>query len=114
MEQLQKMNIQEIAGLLNSRTKRKLSRGLTNQEKKLLQKLQLRDNVKTHARQMVVLPLMVNKTIRLYNGKEFVPITLIPEMIGHRLGELVMTRKRIQHSAPGVGATRSTKHISVK
>ncbi|MCD6464620.1 30S ribosomal protein S19 [Candidatus Woesearchaeota archaeon] len=114
LQQLKEMDLNQVAELLDSRARRKLKRGLTHVEKKLLEKLEKKDNVKTHARAMVVLPSMVGKTVRVYNGKEFVPITIMPEMIGHRLGEFAMTRKRVQHSAPGVGATRSTKHISVK
>ncbi len=114
LEQLKEMDLNQIAKLLDSRARRKLNRGLTHVEKKLLEKLEKKDNVKTHARAMIVLPSMVGKTVRVYNGKEFVPVTIMPEMIGHRLGEFAMTRRRVQHSAPGVGATRSTKHISVK
>ena len=114
LEQLKEMDLNQIAKLLDSRARRKLNRGLTHVERKLLEKLEKKDNVKTHARAMIVLPSMVGKTVRVYNGKEFVPVTIMPEMIGHRLGEFAMTRKRVQHSAPGVGATRSTKHISVK
>ncbi|MBL7054846.1 ribosomal protein S19 family protein, partial [Candidatus Woesearchaeota archaeon] len=36
------------------------------------------------------------------------------EMIGHYLGEFAMTRQRVAHSAPGIGATRSSGSLSVK
>jgi len=35
-------------------------------------------------------------------------------MLGHRLGEFAMTRKSVSHSGPGVGATRSSKFVSLK
>ena len=63
---------------------------------------------------MVVLPEMVGVMIKIYQGKEFVPILIEAEMIGHYLGEFVMTRKKVAHSAPGIGATRSSASLSVK
>ena len=44
----------------------------------------------------------------VYNGKEFIPLTITAEMLGHYLGEFVLTRKKVAHSAPGIGATRSS------
>ena len=58
--------------------------------------------------------MMVGTTIRVYNGKEFVQVMIEDEMVGHYLGEFALTRKRIQHSAPGIGATRSSASLSVK
>jgi small subunit ribosomal protein S19 len=57
---------------------------------------------------------MVGKTIKVYSGKEFLPVVIIDEMIGHYLGEFVLTRNRVEHSAPGIGATRSSAALSVK
>jgi len=57
---------------------------------------------------------MLDKTILLYSGKQFVPIIIVPEMLGHCLGEFVLSRNRVSHSAPGVGATRSSAGVSVR
>jgi len=57
---------------------------------------------------------MVGKNIMIHNGKEFVPIMILPEMIGMFFGELVQTRKRVAHSNPGVGATKSSASVSVR
>ena len=57
---------------------------------------------------------MVGKIIQIYNGKTYLPVTIIEEMIGHRLGEYAFTRNRVAHSAPGVGATRSSAALSVR
>ena len=57
---------------------------------------------------------MVGKKIKVYSGKEFIPVTIIEEMIGHYLGEFILTRKKVAHSAPGIGATRSSAALSVK
>ncbi|MBW2965389.1 ribosomal protein S19 family protein, partial [Candidatus Woesearchaeota archaeon] len=70
--------------------------------------------VKTHCRSMIILPIMVNKTLKIYNGKSFEEVIIQPEMIGHYLGEYSQTRKRVAHSSPGVGATRSSSNVSVK
>jgi len=70
--------------------------------------------IKTHCRDMPILPEMFGLKIQVYSGKSFVPLEIMPEMIGHLLGEFVLTRREVKHKAPGVGATRSSKHISVK
>lgn len=63
---------------------------------------------------MIVLPEMLGMKIAIHSGKEFTPIEMIPEMLGHYFGEFVMTRKRVSHGAAGVGATRSSKFIPLK
>ena len=63
---------------------------------------------------MIILPHFVDMVIKIHNGKEFVPVTILPEMLGHYLGEFVSTRKRVAHHAPGIGATRSSASLSVK
>ena len=57
---------------------------------------------------------MVGKIIMVYDGKTFQPVGIIGEMIGHRLGEYALTRKKVQHNAPGIGATKSSASLSVK
>jgi small subunit ribosomal protein S19 len=114
LEEIKKMPLDQFAQLLPSRERRKLLRGFTEQEEKLLRKLKKKDVVKTHCRDMVVLPEMVGKIILVHNGKEFVRVEIKPEMIGHRLGEFAQTRIFIKHSGPGVGATRSSKFVPLK
>ena len=91
---------------------------MDEQHKKLLKKIEKanpeKDVVKTHLRDMVIVPSMVGKKIAIYNGKEFIYVTIRPEMIGHRLGEFAPTRKPVKHSAAGIGATRSTKFLAAK
>ena len=115
LEELQEMGLKELAALLPSAARRKILRGFTEQEKILLKNLKTSNKpVKTHCRSMIILPEMVSKTIKVYNGKTFEDVIVQPEMIGHYLGEFSLTRKRVAHSAPGVGATRSSSNISVK
>jgi len=116
LEELQKMSLEEFSKILTSRERRALLRGLTERQKKLLE--QIRKNPtkfhKTHERDMVILPEMVDIKLGVYSGKEFKTVEINPEMIGHRLGEFALTRGRVMHSAPGVGATRGSKHIPLK
>lgn len=115
LEELQALGLSEFAKLLTSSKRRKLKRGFTDAEKKFLAKLEKKgNNVETQCRDMMVLPSMVGKTIKVYNGKNFVGVMIEAEMIGHILGEFVLTRNRVQHSAPGVGATRSSSSVSVR
>lgn len=115
LEELQKMSVKEFGAILTSRQRRSLTRGIPEQHKILLEKFRKKDkNIRTHCRDIIIMPDMVDSTVRVHNGKEFVMITIIPEMLGHYLGEFVMTRKKVSHHAPGIGATRSSASLSVK
>ena len=57
---------------------------------------------------------MVGATVNVFSGKEFIPVTIVQEMIGHYLGEYVITNKRVSHGAPGVGASRSSLYVPLK
>lgn len=115
LEELKELSLKEFAQLLNARQRRSLLRGLTDQQKKLLSRVKKQENnIKTHCRDMIILPDMANTTIRVHNGKEFVVVNILPEMIGHYIGEFALTRKRVSHHAPGIGATRSSASLSVK
>ena len=115
VEELKKLSINELAQLLTSRQRRTIKRGFTEQQKILLKKIkQNQKNIETHCRDMIILPEMIGMTIKVFQGKEFVPVMVEQDMIGHCLGEFALTRKRVQHSAPGIGATRSSASLSVK
>lgn len=116
LEELQNMSLEEFSKLLKSRARRALKRGLTAQEKTLLENIRKEPNKfhKTHCREMVILPEMVGKKFGVHNGKEFFALTLTEEMLGHRLGEFSHTTKEVKHSAPGIGATKSSKYIPLK
>lgn len=114
LEELQSMSIKEIAELFPSRQRRKLQRGLSDVEKKLVEDLKKGDNVKTHLRDMIVLPSMVGKTVKIHTGKEYHAITIQEESIGAYLGELAPSRRRVMHSSPGVGSTKASSNVSVK
>ena len=114
LRELQEMSLQDLAELFPASIRRVIKRGFTEQEKKLIENLKRSNKVKTHVRDMVILPFMVGKTIGIHNGKDFVYVVITEEMIGHRLGEFSFTRKKLKHSSPGVGATRSSSNVSVR
>ena len=114
VEELTKLNIDEVMALLPARQRRRLKRGLTKDHRRLLSRVKDREVVRTHLRDMIVLPEMVGKTIEIYNGKTFNRVEIIPEMVGHYLGEYSLTRARVSHGSAGVGATRSSKFVPLK
>ena len=112
LEELQEMDLKEFAELLPSKKRRSIRRGLSQRQKKVYEDVKKdKANIKTHARDMLILPLMVGKTILVHSGKSFEAVRVESEMIGHRLGEFVLTRKKVEHSAPGIGATRSSSAL---
>jgi len=115
LEDVQKLSLKEFGDLLPARQRRTLKRGLTEQQKKLLERLRKgKKDPKTHCRAMIIIPEMVGKTVKVYTGKEFALVNITEDMLGHRLGEFALTRKRVGHSAPGIGATRSSAALSVR
>jgi len=123
LEQLQGMSMDEFINLLPSRQRRSLHRGLPSEQRTLLENIRkakeaLRKGnnmiVKTHVRDMIILPEMVGVTILVHNGKEFVPVEVKPEMIRHYLGEFAITNKPVKHGTPGIGASRSSMYVPLK
>lgn len=123
LNQLQTMSMDEFINILPSRQRRSLSRGLKPEQRILLEKIrkakeELRKGgdalIKTHVRDMVILPEMVGIKILVHNGKEFVPVEIKPEMIGHYLGEFAITNKPVKHGTPGIGASRSSMYVPLK
>ncbi|MFW9966987.1 MAG: 30S ribosomal protein S19 [Candidatus Thorarchaeota archaeon] len=120
---LVQMNMDTLIELLPSRRRRTLKRGLPPRQKKLLVKLRAARKqakkgkeviVKTHCRDMVILPEMVDLTIGVHNGKDFVRVKVIPQMIGHCLGEFSSPMKQVRHGNPGIGATKSSAYVPLK
>ena len=123
IEDLQGMSMDEFIKLLPSRQRRSLQRGLNQTQRTLLENIRVakrsaqegqKASVKTHARDMVVLPEMVGVTLLIHNGKEFNPVDVEPEMMGHYLGEFAITNKPVRHGSPGIGASRSSMYVPLK
>jgi len=115
MEDINNLSLKEFAGLLPARERRTLLRGFTERQKILLSNIEKnKPKLRTHCRDLIIIPVMVGKTINVFTGKEFVPVRIDKEMLGHRLGEFASTRNKVAHSSPGIGATRSSAALSVR
>ncbi|RZN47368.1 30S ribosomal protein S19 [archaeon] len=123
LEELQKLPMQDFISLIPSRQRRSLRKGFSEKQKKLLLRLrkakeamneEKRVVIRTHCRDMIVLPEMVGLTIGIHNGKEFKLVEIVPEMVGHYFGEFALSRGRVRHSSPGVGATKSSMYVPLK
>jgi len=116
MDELLKLPFAEIIELLPARARRTYIRGLNTEQEAFVRRLRDSDGkpVRTHRREIPILPEFVGKTVHIYTGKTFQPLDIKPEMIGHALGEFAMTRKPVKHSGLGVGATRSSKFMPLK
>jgi small subunit ribosomal protein S19 len=117
IEELNKMDIREFAKYVDSRARRTLLRQSSVIEKFLKKCKECSEKgkpIRTHLRDIVIVPGMLGLTINVHGGKSFMPVTITGEMLGHRLGEFVMTREKVQHGAPGIGATKSSAAASVK
>lgn len=120
LDQLQGMSFESFLALLPSRQRRTLNRGISDEKKKLIEETKLakegktKNPIKTHARDMIVLPSMVGLSIHVHSGKEFVPLEIKPEMVGHYIGEYVITNKKVVHGTPGIGASRSSLYVPLK
>ncbi len=117
LQQLQSMNLEEFAKLLPARGRRTLKRGWDEERMKAVRKIMNSDGrraVRTHRRDLIIIPQFIGKKVAVHNGREFVEFEVKPEMLGHYLGEFALTRKEVKHSGPGVGATRSSKFVPLK
>ncbi|MDD3178612.1 MAG: 30S ribosomal protein S19 [Candidatus ainarchaeum sp.] len=112
LDDLKKLSLKEFASLVNSRARRNIIRNESDQFYQRVEKDIKQNNIRTHRRDLIVTPKMVGKTISIYNGKEFKPVFIVSEMLGHYLGEFVLTRKRLIHGKAGIGATKSSTAIS--
>lgn len=116
VEDLKIMSVEEFSKLVTARKRRTLKRGFSPLHKKIIQNARKSEGklIRTHSRDMIILPEFIGKKFAVYNGKEFIPIEIKPEMIGMYLGEFAPTRRHVQHSSPGMGATRGSKFVSLK
>ena len=129
------MSFEEVLGLsmdefiktLPSRKRRSLTRPTywTDRRRKLLEDIRKQvkgiksgnkrvKTVKTHLRDMIILPEMVEAKIGVHNGKDFVEFIVRPDMIGHIFGEFALSTKLVKHGSPGMGATKSSLYIPLK
>ena len=118
--ELENLSLDKLFGLLTARARRSLTRGINDNKRKLIEEMKsakagkLKNPINTHLRDVLILPTMIGNTLNVFSGKEFVPVTITTEMIGHYLGEYVITNKRVSHGAQGVGASRSSLYVPLK
>ncbi|MCZ6582781.1 MAG: 30S ribosomal protein S19 [Thaumarchaeota archaeon] len=120
LSELEKLSLDKILAKLNARQRRSLSRGITDGKRKVIEEIKLskegklKNPIKTHLRDLIILPNMVGVLINVFTGKEYRPVTIVQQMIGHYFGEYALTNKRVSHGAPGVGASRSSLYVPLK
>jgi small subunit ribosomal protein S19 len=117
IEELQKLDVREFAKYIRSNERRAILRNFQKIEdfvSRAKKKIEKKKIIKTHYRDLVIVPEMIGMRIQVYNGRQFIPIEVVPEMLGHRLGEFSPTRGRIKHGSAGVGATKGSKAKSKK
>ena len=116
-EELDNISNEKLFKLFTARVRRSLTRGINDDKRKLMEEMKDKNNknpIKTHLRDVIILPYMIGKTVHVFSGKEFVPVIIAVQMVGHYLGEYVITNKRVNHGAPGVGASRSSLYVPLK
>ncbi|THE64468.1 30S ribosomal protein S19 [Salinadaptatus halalkaliphilus] len=121
LDELQELELEAVAELLPARQRRSIERGLSIEKEKLLEKARNAEEeetanapIRTHLRDMPILPEFVGLTFEVYNGQAFERVRVEPEMIGHYLGEFQLTRTSVEHGQAGIGATRSSKFVPLK
>ena len=119
-QEMIKLSLDEFIKLIPARQRRSLKKGFTDNQKRLMLKVRktregkYKKPIKTHCRDAIIVPEMLGLKIHIHNGRTYNPVEIQLEMLGHYLGEFAVTRTSVKHSAPGIGATRSSAAVSVK
>jgi len=124
LDQLLDLNSEQLMDLVHARARRRFQRGLKRKPMGLIKKLRKAKKeappnekpavVKTHLRDMIIVPEMIGSVVGVYNGKTFNQVEVKPEMIGHYLAEFSISYKPVKHGRPGIGATHSSRFIPLK
>lgn len=107
LDALLDMSTEDFMKIVHARARRRFSRGLKRKPMGLIKKLRKAKKeapanekpavVRTHLRDMLVVPEMCGSQIGIYNGKVFNTVDIRPEMIGHYLGEYPLVKTCLQH-----------------
>lgn len=124
LEALLKLDVTVLQHHVRSRIRRRFKNGLGRKPMRLIKRLRKAkrnagpmekpEPIKTHLRNMIIVPEMVGSQVGVYNGKDFLLVEVKPEMIGHYLGEFSITYKPVGHGRPGIGSTNSSRFIPLK
>lgn len=112
LEELKELDVRESAKFLPARSRRTVLRKFDMIEKfikRCEKKAAKNKKIRTHMRDLVIVPKLVGFNVLVHSGKAFQEVPITFEMIGHRLGEFAMTRSKVTHSAAGIGATKSSR-----
>ncbi len=112
LEELKAMPLTTFAKYIPARSRRSVLRHpevIDKFVKSCEDEIARKKRIRTHFRDLIVVPKMIGMTIGIYTGKSFDDVLIDFEMLGHRLGEFTMTRQRVAHSAAGIGATRGSR-----
>ncbi|ETW78994.1 hypothetical protein HETIRDRAFT_410838 [Heterobasidion irregulare TC 32-1] len=124
LDKLLDLSNEEFVEIVHARARRRFQRGLKRRPMGLIKKLRKAKKeappnekpavVKTHLRDMIVVPEMIGSVVGIYNGKVFNSVEVKPEMVGHYLGEFSVSYRPVKHGRPGIGATHSSRFIPLK
>jgi len=116
IDKLQELSFEDFLKIVPSRQRRSFKRGLSKEQAKLINDSNNKPDkvMRTHRREMIIIPQFVGRTFSVHNGRAFVNLEIMPEMIGLYFGELAPTRTSPTHTGPGVGATKSSKFMPLK
>jgi small subunit ribosomal protein S19 len=116
VDELRAMSMDEFISILPARMRRSLRRGLSGDQRIVLEKLRRNQGkpIRTHARDMIILPEMIGKSVFVHTGKEFKEIKVNEKMVGHYVGEYAISINLVRHGRPGIGASRSSMYIPLK
>jgi small subunit ribosomal protein S15e len=124
LDQLLDMSSDELVGLFGARARRKFQRGLKRKPLALIKKLRKAkkecedhekpEPVRTHLRNMIIVPEMIGSVVGVYNGKTFNQVEIRPEMVSHYLAEFSISYKPVRHGRPGIGSSTSSRFIPLK
>ncbi|SCU90879.1 LADA_0F06898g1_1 [Lachancea dasiensis] len=116
LEKMLEMPTEEFVKLAPARVRRRFARGLSSKPAGLMKKLRAAklatpegerpSVVKTHLRNMIVVPEMIGSVVGVYNGKVFNQVEIKPEMVGHYLGEFSISYTPVRHGRAGATTSR--------
>ncbi|AET38343.1 40S ribosomal protein uS19 Ecym_2631 [Eremothecium cymbalariae DBVPG len=116
LEKMLEMPTEEFVKLAPARVRRRFARGLSSKPAGLMKKLRAAklatpvnekpSVVRTHLRNMIIVPEMIGSVVGVYNGKVFNQVEIKPEMVGHYLGEFSITYTPVRHGRAGATTSR--------
>ena len=125
LEKLINMDIGEFKDIVHARVRRRLNRNTLKKKHKILSnklkksKMAVRgldkpQPIKTHLRDMIITPDLINCRAGVYNGKKWADVEIKDAMVGMYLGEFSMSYTPVKHGRPGMGSTASSRFIPLK